>query len=101
MAAPIRTARDAAKALIRPYALRGDRLEWLYGMGHHSLRDYDAHVGGYGIRADQIAVEEVHGVPCAAVFDLRELYDECVRERDTGLQQVSLFGEEAGDGRTA
>lgn len=96
------TPREAAKALIRHYVVRGDELSWLKTtmMGHYGP-DYAAHIGGgvrigdrwRELRPDQIAVEKIGGQPCAEVFSLRELYAEIKAEHESGLVQRGLFEE--------
>lgn len=78
---------ELALALIRPYAQRGDPLtpyeDWHMGA---SSRTYDVHVEG-----QYVLVERVAGRACHARYHLRGIYEECVRERQLGIEQVSLF----------
>jgi len=87
------TPRDAAKALIRPYVLRGDPIDTLKGsfMGHAGDA-YDAQIGGSiaadgklkRVKRDQIGVARVGTEPVGAVFSLATLYKEVQAEAEDG-----------------
>ncbi len=85
------TPRDAAKALIRPYVLRGDPLDDLKrGMMGQAGTDFHAQIGGSiamdgarkKVRADQIGVSRVGAEPVSAVFSLAALYKEIRAEAE-------------------
>lgn len=100
------TARDAAKALVRPYALRGDEIEWLKSgqLGHYG-REYCAQIGGWMVswyklenekrtklRPDQIGVSRVRDVEVHQIFPLPEIFNEVKREAQSGAMiQRRLF----------
>ena len=73
---PINNAEDAAKALIRPYVLRGDSID--------SLRK--SYMGSYypqysaSIRTNKIIVEKVNGKTVNETFSLAKLYNEILGE---------------------
>jgi len=95
------TPRDAAKALIRPYVLRGDPLDDLK-RGHLGSvgADFDAQIGGSiavdgerkKIRRDRIGVSRVGGEPVSAIFSLAALYKEIQAEGDVALPVLSEDG---------
>jgi len=83
------TPRDAAKALIRPYVLRGDPLEDLQrGLMGQDGTDFHAQIGGTmavdgvlrKIRADQVGVSRIGAAPTHAIFPLAALYAEIQAE---------------------
>jgi len=91
------TPRDAAKALIRAYVLRGDPLDDLKGGMMGSVgTDFDAQIGGSiavdgaprKIRRDQIGVSRVGAEPAHAVFSLAALYKEIQAEADAGTETL-------------
>ena len=85
------TPRDAAKALIRAYVLRGDPIDDLKrGQMGQAGADFDAQIGGSiavdgarkKIRRDQIGVSRVGTEPVGALFSLAALYKEIQAEAD-------------------
>ncbi|MHB8648196.1 MAG: hypothetical protein ACYDAR_20645 [Thermomicrobiales bacterium] len=83
------TPRDAAKALIRAYVLRGDPIDELKrGLMGQSGADFHAQIGGSiavdgarkKVRRDQIGVSRVGTEPVSAVFSLTALYKEIQAE---------------------
>ncbi|MDQ2785509.1 MAG: hypothetical protein M3Y58_10980, partial [Chloroflexota bacterium] len=83
------TPRDAAKALIRAYVLRGDPLEDLKrGQMGQDGTDFHAQIGGHiavdgalqKVRRDQVGVSRIGGESVAAVFPLAALYAEIQAE---------------------
>jgi len=79
------TPRDAAKALIRAYVLRGDPLEDLKrGQMGQDGTDFHAQIGGHiavdgmlrKVRADQVGVSRIGAAPTHAIFPLAALYAE-------------------------
>jgi len=83
------TPRDAAKALIRPYVLRGDPLDDLQrGQMGQDGTDFHAQIGGHiavdgvlrKMRADQVGVSRVGAAPAHAIFPLAALYAEIQAE---------------------
>ncbi len=85
------TPRDAAKALIRAYVLRGDPLDDLKrGQLGEVDADFEAQIGGSiavdgarkKVRRDQIGVSHVGAEQMSAVFSLAALYKEIQAEAD-------------------
>ncbi|MDQ2786759.1 MAG: hypothetical protein M3Y58_17355, partial [Chloroflexota bacterium] len=83
------TPRDAAKALIRAYVLRGDPLDDLKrGQLGQDGTDFHAQIGGHiavdgalrKVRPDQVGVSRIGGEPVTAVFPLAALYAEIQAE---------------------
>jgi len=83
------TPRDAAKALIRAYVLRGDPLEDLKrGLMGQDGTDFHAQIGGNmavdgvlrKVRRDQIGVSRIGVEPAQAIFPLAALYAEIQAE---------------------
>ncbi len=85
------TPRDAAKALIRAYVLRGDPIDDLKrGQMGQAGADFHAQIGGSiavdgarkKIRRDQIGISRVGVEPAHAVFSLAALYKEIQAEAE-------------------
>ena len=83
------TPRDAAKALIRAYVLRGDPLDDLKrGQMGQDGTDFHAQIGGHiavdgvlrKVRADQVGVSRIGAAPAHAIFPLAALYAEIQAE---------------------
>ncbi len=103
------TGREAAKKLIRAYALGGSTIKQLAdGYLGHCGDDYEACIGGYmwrdadvgkpngkpykHINNHQIGVERVGADEVMEVFSLNDIYNEILLEKQTGRkEQLTLF----------
>lgn len=87
-------ARDVVKALLRPYAERGDAYESIRigNMG------WNCDKGTAHCHLDKVTVDRIgpyaSGTPCHEVFSLRAIYDELKKECQQRVKQPSLFGTE-------